>query len=57
MFIFDRERGVIAYEPADWWKLGTDISRWDLSTLGGSAGLMALVEQKGLLSCEISAPK
>jgi hypothetical protein len=55
MFIFDRERGVIAYEPADWWKAGTDISRWNLSTLGVSAGLLALVESKGLLSCEISS--
>jgi hypothetical protein len=55
MFIFDRERGVIAYEPADWWKPGTDISRWDLSTLGVSAGLLALVESKGLLSCEVSS--
>jgi hypothetical protein len=55
MFIFDRERGVIAYEPADWWKPGTDISRWNLSTLGVSAGLLALVESKGLLSCEISS--
>lgn len=53
MFIADRERGVIAYEPADWWKSGTDISRWDLSTLGRSAGLLALVESKGLLSCEM----
>lgn len=57
MFIFDRERGVIAYEPADWWKSGTDISRWDLSTLGVSAGLLALVESKGLLSCEVSSPE
>jgi hypothetical protein len=55
MFIFDRERGLIAYEPADWWKPGTDISRWDLSTLGVSAGLLALVESKGLLSCEVSS--
>lgn len=55
LFIFDRERGVIAYEPADWWKLGTDISYWDLSTLGVSAGLLALVESKGLLSCELSS--
>lgn len=57
MFIFDRERGVIAYEPADWWKAGTDISRWDLSTLGVSAGLLALVESKGLLSCELPSHK
>ncbi len=55
MFIADRERGVLAYEQADWWKAGTDISRWDLSTLGVSAGLLALVETKGLLSCEISS--
>lgn len=53
MFIADRERGVIAYEQADWWKPGTDISRWDLSTLGVSAGLLALVETKGLLSCKM----
>jgi hypothetical protein len=53
MFVADRERGVIAYEQADWWKPGTDISRWDLSTLGVSAGLLALVEVKGLLSCKI----
>lgn len=55
MFIVDRKRGVIAYELADWWKPGTDISRWDLSTLGVSAGLLALVEAKGLLSCEMPA--
>jgi hypothetical protein len=53
MFIYDVERGVIAYESADWWKPGTDTSRWDLSTLGVSAGLMSLVESKGLLSCQI----
>jgi len=57
MFIADRERGVIAYEQADWWKPGTDISRWDLSTLGTSAGLLALVETKGLLSCGITSAK
>lgn len=55
MFIADRQRGVIAYEQADWWKPGTDLSRWDLSTLGVSAGLMALVETNGLLFCEMSS--
>lgn len=55
IFIADRERGIIGYEPADWWITGTDISRWDLSTLGVSASLLALVEPKGLLSCEISS--
>lgn len=53
IFIFDRDRGVIAYEPADWWVHGTDISGWDLSTLGVSAGLLALVEPKGLLACQM----
>ncbi len=57
MFIADRDRGVIAYESADWWKPGTDVSRWDLSTLGKSAGLLALVETHGLLSCEMSSSK
>jgi hypothetical protein len=57
MFIADKERGVIAYEQADWWKPGTDISRWDLSALGVSAGLLALVETKGLLSCEMVSVK
>jgi hypothetical protein len=52
MFVFDRDRGVIAYEPADWWVHGTNISGWDLSTLGKSAGLLALVEPKGLLACQ-----
>lgn len=51
VFIFDRDRGVIAYEPADWWVHGTDVSAWDLSTLGTSAGFLALVEHKGLLAC------
>lgn len=55
VFIFDRDRGVIAYEQADWWKPGTDVSRWDISTLGKSAGLLALVETRGLLSCEIDS--
>lgn len=55
MFVYDIERGVIAYESADWWKPGTDISAWDLSTLGVSAGLLALIEAKGLLTCRINS--
>lgn len=53
IFVYDIDRGVIAYDSADWWKPGTDISDWDLSTLGVSAGLLALIEAKGLLTCRI----
>ncbi len=55
IYVFDRDRGVIAYEPADWWVPGTDVSRWDLSTLGRSAGLLALIEPRGLLACHSSS--
>ncbi len=55
IFIYDIERGVIAYESADWWKPGADTSEWDLSTLGVSAGLLALIEAKGLLTCRINS--
>lgn len=54
LFIADRVRGVIAYEQADWWEPGTDLSRWDLSSLGVTAGMMALVEDRGLLSCRLA---
>lgn len=51
LYVYNRDRGVIAYEEAEWWVPGTDHSRWDLSTLGVSAELLALVESRGLLSC------
>lgn len=54
IFLFDRDRGVIAYEDAGEMPEAMDLSKWDLSTLGVSAGMRALVEPKGLLSCELS---
>lgn len=52
MFLFDRDRRVIAYEDAGEMPETMDLSKWKLSTLGVSAAMHALVEPKGLLSCE-----
>lgn len=52
LFIFDKERGVVAFD------LGTEgppdnfDPRGDLSTLGRTASIMALTGKRGLLSCK-----
>lgn len=53
VFIFDQDRGVIAFEESDDWEPQADAGGWDLSSLGRSAAMLALAEQRGLLSCEL----
>jgi len=53
VYIFDQGRGVIAFEESDDWVPRPDDKVWDLSALGKTAAMLALVENRGLLSCAL----
>lgn len=50
LYIFDSNRGIIAFVGADNWPEITDLSGWRLDSLGTTAGMYALVEPMGLLA-------
>jgi len=57
VFIYDRARGVIAFEETDDWIPEEDSRKWDLSSLGKTAAMLALQEPEGLLSCDLPRAK
>jgi hypothetical protein len=50
VYIFDSQRGIIAFQEASGWPDPLDVSRWSLDTIGTTADMYALIEPKGLLA-------
>jgi len=58
IYIYDRQRGVLAFEQADWWSEGgEDVSKWSLERLGVDVSMLALQGSRGLLSCPMPVAK